>query len=82
MTKLSDLEKGIPALKLEHYGAFSPDAPEYFKGETMQISCKAERAQSEVLDFAENHSNGQRDWIFKIGYPKYIDNRFVWVLMR
>ena len=82
MTRIKDLEEGKHPFILEHTpSAFSQDVPKHFKGECMMITCLEERAQSEVMDFAEIKS-GERDWIFKLGFPKLIEGRFVWVLIR
>lgn len=83
MTRIKDLEDGKHPFILEHTpSAFSQDVPKHFKGECMMITCLEERAQSEVMDFAEIKSDGKRDWIFKLGFPKFTEGRFVWVLIR
>lgn len=88
MTKMRDLEKGLPEFKLAHKGAFSPDdetlwrvpEPTWLNGETIMFTCTAERTYADAMNFAERET-GNSDWLYNS--PKLRkDGLWVWILIR
>ena len=74
MTKLSDLEKGIPAFRMEHYGAANG-------GHVCLVSCLVERDVTEVQDFCDNHT-GMSGWLMELNFPEFKDGKYYWRTIR
>lgn len=74
MTRFSDLINGLPAFRVEHYGAANG-------GHVCLVSCAVERGVNEVQDFCEKHT-GLSGWLMELNFPQFRDGRYYWRAVR
>lgn len=74
MTRFSDLINGLPAFRVEHYGAANG-------GHVCLVSCEVERNVVDVQDFCERHTE-LSGWLMELNFPQFRDGRYYWRAVR